>query len=170
MNKRRKIGRFWLSVGIIMLIEALTVTLWYQHKNSTPPCEVSELFTHYAGREDMNVVFFKDFQLNDSVTADVTMMEALDSASWDMLVYDFGLEKHIPGCYSDPVIQSTAFKFAPRGNYRSKMDPNTDKFDNDFVLLMYNWRIVMVFTIETEQQYLAIIDYIFKTTKTNEKL
>ena len=117
----------------------------------------------------MNVVFFKDFQLNDSVTADVTMMEALDSASWDTLVYDFRLDTLVNKArfeYEDA--HHLGFKGVPKGNYRAKMD-TSNLLNNDFVVMSLNWHTVMVFNYETEKQYYAIFDYIFSIGKTTEK-
>ncbi len=81
MSVPKKIRRFWMWVGIIMLIELAAITLWKRWYWFFPSHAVSEVYTHYAGTEGLNVVFFKDFKINDSVFVDVTLIEAkTDSA------------------------------------------------------------------------------------------
>ncbi|MCR4828745.1 MAG: hypothetical protein K5864_04705 [Bacteroidales bacterium] len=160
----RKTRRFWLWMGVILLAEVAAITLWCQRRDRVPADEASVAYTRYAGRDDMNVVFFKDFHLNDSIFVDVTLLQSLDSASWATLVYDFHLDYLHPFEPFDTLNERVGIKYAPRGDYRAKMD-TANKFNNDLIAISINRRSVMVFRIENKQQDDAIYRYTFRKAK-----
>lgn len=89
MSNPKHIKRFWMWVGIALLVELAAFTLWKRWYWFFPTHAVSEVYTRYAGTDGLNVVFFKDYRVNDSVFVDVTLIEAKDSCSWEMLCEDF---------------------------------------------------------------------------------
>ena len=78
-------------VGVALLIELAAIMLWKRWYWFFPTHAVSGVYTKYAGTDGLNVVFFKDFKVNDTVFVDVTLLQAKDSADWERLVEDFGL-------------------------------------------------------------------------------
>lgn len=162
--KKKQLTSLVFVVAVVCI--ALALRLW---PRTLSPEQCSDAYRHYADVEGVKATFIKNKQLNDSVTSDVTILEALDSAGWDTLVYDFRLEKLIN---KDNFIFEDAhhlgFKGVPKGNYRAKMD-TSNLLNNDFIVMSLNWHTVMVFNLESEKQYYAIFDYIFKIGKTTDK-
>ena len=91
MTLSRNIRRFWLWVGIGLLIELAVITLckrWYWF---FPQGEVSEYYTRYAGAEGINTAYVRDYRINDTLLLDVTVLEVTDSARWDQVCVELGL-------------------------------------------------------------------------------
>ena len=91
--ERKKIRRFWLWVGILLLVELAAITLWKRWYWFFPSNFVSEAYSKYAGTEGINAAFFKDYHINDTVTVDVTLLEATDSNGWNLLSEDFKISR-----------------------------------------------------------------------------
>lgn len=83
--------RFWLIIAILVVIEAIGLCLAMRWKYIFPSNEVSEIYKHYQNVQGIDVSFIKDFRVNDSIFIDVTMLEAKDSAGWEMLKHDFSV-------------------------------------------------------------------------------
>lgn len=94
MKKNRKSRSFlgatsgyWLStIAICLLIvgSGVAVVFW-------PRGSVSDAYRHYSRTEGIKAYYFKDFRINDTVSVNITMLEALDSNAWNMLKNDFSL-------------------------------------------------------------------------------
>ena len=91
MNRPRNIRRFWLWVGIGLLIELAVLTLWKRPYWFFPTHEVSEYYTRYAGTDGINAAFVKDYRINDTLLLDVTVLEVTDSAVWEQTCSELGL-------------------------------------------------------------------------------
>lgn len=91
MIRSRHIRRFWLWVGIGLLIELTVLTLWKRPYWFFPSDEVSEYYTRYAGTPGINAAFVKDYRINDTLLLDVTVLEVTDSAVWDPVCAELGL-------------------------------------------------------------------------------
>lgn len=81
--------RFWTVIAIVAVIEVLAIALVQQWRYIFPSHEVSEIYTRYENTDGIDASFIKDFRVNDSVFIDVTLLEAKDSAGWEMLKRDF---------------------------------------------------------------------------------
>ena len=64
------------------------VLLW---PRTVPLGQCSEVYKTYANNPSIKASFIKDFRINDSVTVDVTLLEAVDSNGWNTLVTDMNL-------------------------------------------------------------------------------
>ena len=93
MKNLRDIRRFWLWVAVLLFIEFAAITIWKRWYWFFPPHAESELYSIYAGNENINAAFFKDFRINDTVFVDVTLLEAVDSIGWNILCEDFNIIK-----------------------------------------------------------------------------
>lgn len=85
MSRPKNIRRFWLWVGIGLLIELAVLTLWKRPYWFFPQGEVSEYYTRYAGAHGINAAFVKDYRVNDTLRLDVTVLEVTDSAVWEQV-------------------------------------------------------------------------------------
>ena len=83
MSRLGNIRRFWLWVGIGLLIELAVFTMWKRWYWFFPSHEVSEYYTRYAGTDGINAAFVKDYRINDTLLLDVTVLEVTDSAVWE---------------------------------------------------------------------------------------
>lgn len=81
--------RFWLIVAILALVEIVILCVALQWKYIFPSREVSDLYTRYENVDGVEASFIKDYKVNDSIFVDVTLIEAKDSCSWEMLCEDF---------------------------------------------------------------------------------
>lgn len=79
-----------ISVLIIAAVAA-AVVIWRQWPRQLSCTQCNELFQHYMDNDHINVSFIKDFPLNDSISVDVTTLDAIDSIGWATLVEDCNL-------------------------------------------------------------------------------
>lgn len=154
-------------VGIALLVELAAFTLWKRWYWFFPTHAVSEVYTKYAGTDGLNVTFMKDYRVNDSVFADVTLIEALDSTAWELIKKDFQIitPEECNVHYDSTTI---SMKFAPRNNYASSMD--TVLLNNDIILTHFTNKTLLVIKIEEETQIEAINRYHIYNLQHNKKL
>lgn len=92
----KHIKRFWLWVGVILLVELAAIMLWKHRYSVFPTHAVSEVYTRYADADGIRAAFVKDYRINDTVSVDVTFLEATDSAGWAILCRDFAIPEMEP--------------------------------------------------------------------------
>lgn len=156
MSVPKNIKRFWMWVGIALLIELAAITLWKRWYWFFPSHAVSEVYTRYAGTDGLNVVFFRDFKINDTVSVDITFIEAVDSTAWELIKDDFRIiTPEECNIHSDST--TISMKFAPHNNYSSPMD--TVLINNDIILTHFAMRTLLVIDIEKEEQIETINKY-----------
>lgn len=155
MSIPKKIRRFWMWVGIIMLIELAAITLWKRWYWFFPSHTVSEVYTRYAGTEGLNVAFLKDFKINDSVFVDVTLFEAKTDTVWTRIGNDFNLASIPDEILSMYPTEFVSFRYAPKKNYSLPMDSCLT--NNDVLVISYQTRTIAAFHIESEEQIMSII-------------
>jgi len=155
MSVPKKIRRFWMWVGIALLIELAAITLWKRWYWFFPSRTVSEIYTRYAGTEGFNVLFFKDFKVNDTVSVDVTYIQATADSTWLLLQNDFNVIDFPPEITLPTDTISVDFWYAPRNNYAMPMD--SILLNNDIVAVYYSKKTIVVFGIEEKEQADAII-------------
>ena len=158
----RNIRRFWLWVGIGLLIELAAFTLWKRWYWFFPTHAVSEYYTRYAGAEGINAAFVKDYRVNDTLFLDVTVLEFTDSAVWEQTCAELGLVTteyimtQIPEEYRD-------MYFEP-GGFESRIEQNTIVENGQprrvqTVYIYYRFeKIICIFDSVTDEQYDAIMD------------
>lgn len=56
-----------------------------------PYSQCSDAYKKYANVEGIEATFIKDFRINDTVSVDVTVLEAVDTNAWNMLKNDCSL-------------------------------------------------------------------------------
>ena len=158
----RNIRRFWLWVGIGLLIELAAFTLWKRWYWFFPTHAVSEYYTRYAGAEGINAAFVKDYRVNDTLFLDVTVLEFTDSAVWEQTCAELGLVTteyimtQIPEEYRD-------MYFEP-GGFESYIEQDTIVENGkprrvQTVFIYYRFKkIICIFDSVTDEQYDAIMN------------
>lgn len=91
MRLGKNIGRFWLWVGVLLLIELAAITLWKRWYWFFPQQQTSELYQRYAGAEGVDAAYVTDYRVNDSLFVDVTVLQATTDTAWSQLKTDLNV-------------------------------------------------------------------------------
>ena len=81
--------RYWLITLVLCVVGITTVLAVRYWPRIVHPGEPSGLYLRYKDNPHISAAFIKDFRVNDSLTLDVTILEARDSVGWDQLRIDF---------------------------------------------------------------------------------
>ncbi len=135
---------------------AVAYKMW---PRTVPLAECSEVYRRYADTPGINAAYIKDYRVNDSVTVCVTLLEALDSSSWDSLKNDFKIEAVLDSMYKvhGPIeINETTknMRLAPKCDYNLPKDSIFT--NNDFIVTTFYRHIICIFHLENKDQYHAI--------------
>ena len=82
-------NRRWIITLLVCLLivgSGAGVLLW---PRTVPLAQCSEVYRIYVNNPSIKASFIKDFRINDSVSVDVTLLEATDSVGWNKLCKDF---------------------------------------------------------------------------------
>ncbi|MBQ9864883.1 MAG: hypothetical protein IJM33_06035 [Bacteroidales bacterium] len=88
-------NRFWLVVGILLLVECAALFAFRSCPRQLPERKCSEVYRRYAHAEGVEAAFVKDFPINDTVAVDVTLLRACDSAGWVYLMESFHISEEM---------------------------------------------------------------------------
>jgi len=158
MNVPKNIKRFWMWVGIALLVELAAFTLWKRWYWFFPTHAVSEVYTRYAGTDGLNVVFFKDYRVNDTVFVDVTLLEARDTTAWEELCKDFDIASitQFPVEFRESLTASNSYSLRV-----IKDSTDTDcgvEYSRNVIIFSYPKMSMCIFHNMNYKQYNAIVD------------
>ena len=91
MNSRRGTITFWLAVVLVTTVAVAVVCMAKYRPRTVPWDECSELYRQYSDVPGVKATFVKDYPVNDTVSVDVTLLQATDSAGWERLICDFNI-------------------------------------------------------------------------------
>lgn len=127
----------------------------------------TDLYNRYSGRTDVRVASVTNFTLDTGITADVTLLEAIDDQSWQWLCTTFGLAT--PTKEQEQQIAEgwdvTMF------TQRSRQDPtkpapvvneHIDQGNSCYLGVSYLSRTVYIFCCSTEKQSDVVIAYLLR--------
>jgi hypothetical protein len=126
--------------------------------------DVSELYLRYADTEGVDATFIRGFQVNDTVSVDVTLLQATDSAGWERLVNDTKLPNDTKEVHNDLTQKRTVLlRYTPKGY----MTHHTDSvsLNNDLMAIDWTEQTIAIFHITDKKQSKSIIMYNIKKTK-----
>jgi len=159
--------RFWLIVAFLAFIEVLICYIVLQWKYIFPSNEVSEIYTHYAENESIDVSFIKGYRVNDTVFVDVTLLEAADSIGWNTLWHDFCLPdltpemKRVIENKKDRVFTRTTKK----NSYCETVDETTPECD--IIAVLFAKRTICVFHIANLEERHAVLYFNYDKSSNN---
>lgn len=156
-----KIRAFWL-VSLVLVVAAAAATvvrLW-------PRVEVGALYRTYADVPGIDATFLHNFPLNDTLTIDVTILQATDSAGWERLRKDFSIADLPPEALPFVAPDAVWFKYAPKRDHALPMD--SVRLNNDYVVTSLGKWELSVFDIQKEEQIEAIMYYKLREQKSNK--
>lgn len=82
-----RLGRWlWAVAALLLVVAAVRMACAMGHRDEHVP---SELYRCYENNPHIQAAYMEDYPLNDSLTLDVTILKALDSAGWEQLRNDF---------------------------------------------------------------------------------
>ena len=142
-----------IAIMLAIIGAAAAYKLW---PRIVPWDECSEVYRRYADTPGVNAAYIKDYQVNDTVTVSVTLLEATDSAGWTSLKKDFKIEAILDSIQGRININETtkSMRLAPKKNYNLQNDPI--KANNDMIVTLYFNHIICIFHLENDEQYNAI--------------
>ena len=156
-----------LIFGLLALLAVAAVTMWHYRARLFPHRETSEIFLRYHGAPGIQADFVKNFHINDTITVDVTVLQATDSTGWNTLLKDF--------CKTNVTIDTTGitptttsfFSLFPKGH--PELLPDSDICANTLLVWSYSLQEMMVVNIEREDLLIPIMKYKFYNNKEKEK-
>lgn len=151
---KRRILPFCLAT----LLCVAAVVVWKYRATIFRNGDVSELYLRYADTEGINATFIKDFHVNDTVYVDVTLLQATDSAGWEMLISDFMIRRESLTGSSNHVF----FRLAKKGHSDRQID--TVAGNNDLIVTDDGIQTISIFHLNNKTNSRSII------TKNTKKL
>ncbi|MBR4505919.1 MAG: hypothetical protein IKP21_04005, partial [Bacteroidales bacterium] len=83
---KRERARFWGAFAVAVVLALAGITAAARWHRLFPTGEVSELYRAYMDTPGVDATFIRGFQVNDTVSVDVTLLQATDSAGWATLL------------------------------------------------------------------------------------
>ena len=145
---------FWWIIVLISIVEIVVFVTVRQWEYVFPSSDVRRLYNHYRNTDNINAVFVKGYIIDDSTTADVTVLEALNDSTWDNLLNSLCISPPPPDILENYNFDAPTLKIAPKRNYCEKTD--TIIINNDLIAIRFKQRQLYVFNIENEQQFKII--------------
>lgn len=120
--------RAWLITIIICLVILGGGAVVLLLPQVVPFDQCSEVYKRYADMDGVDATFIKDYKVNDSIRVNVTLLQATDSVSWNIIAKDLNVPPppEIPDEYKGLFLQSNSF-----GYFIIKNKPNEDKQIHD---------------------------------------
>ena len=158
MIRRLKIT---LLVVLCSLAGAAAYIVW---PRTVPFSECSELYQRYADNEHVAASFVRNYRVNDTLTLDVTLLQATDSAGWQQLIEDF----EIPA----ESIESAAKSVAAGRNLLTILGNKVT--DTQIPVASYRDKYICTFHTRDKEQKekvkLQVINLVTSSARTNQKL
>lgn len=150
----KNILKFWGVFFIILAVALGVITLIYRWHRIFPTHEVSEIYSRYAKEEGIDAAFVKDYRVNDSVTVDVTVLEATTDSAWLELLKDFNATPPTSEVMEFLGENAIFIWAAPKTDYRLPMD--SIMLNNDLISTSWSKHQICIFCINTIEQLKAI--------------
>lgn len=142
----------WRGTALLCLLilgSAAAVILW-------PRSNDASLSRHYNHIPGIKATYFKDYPINDTLSINVTLLEALDSTGWSTLRNDFNIAE------LDPVLQQLIDSgldpiFTRRVNKNDyKQSADSTCSNPQLLAISYRSRSLSVFHVTNEDELHAV--------------
>ena len=88
--------RSWLITILVCLLLLGGGTVVILMPQVVPFSQCSDVYKQYADVDGIDATFIKGYRVNDTLTVNVTLLQATDSAGWARLQEDFALQPLSP--------------------------------------------------------------------------
>lgn len=149
-------------IAFVILLAGLVVSGWlYLHPRQLPLEKCDAICRHYADNPHVEVVFIRDFPVNDTLCLDVTTLRACDSIGWDSLMHFFGVPQDIIERYNNTL--SNKEKTA-NISFRIEKDnpakrPLPDSGPCPYVVANVKEQVFSVYHVREVSQFAAVIHF-----------
>lgn len=151
---------FWILVVALCLVAA-GLSLWLPREAAAR--RVSDLYRRYEPNPHLSVAFIEGFKVNDTLSVDVTLLQALDDEGWDILKEDFRVVPPVEFIQKkiDSGKDIVEVFLAPKDNPTLPMDKK-NILKNNVVGVSRLKHSIGIFNIETEGQMYATLHYNYR--------
>ena len=84
--------KHYIIAALIIVVTVAVAVAWQHRPRQLSDEECSAIFLRYKDNDHIQTAYTKDFPLNDSISVDVTTLQATDSISWATLIEDCHLD------------------------------------------------------------------------------
>lgn len=143
----------WRGTALLCLLIlgfAAAVILWPRSNDAS----LSRYYNHIPG---IKATYFKDYPINDTLTLNVTLLQALDSAGWRTLRNDFNIAELDPAlqqlidCGLDPIFTCRVNK----DDYTQSVDSTCP--NSQLLAFSYKSQTVTLFHVTNKDELHAVI-------------
>ena len=168
---KRERARFWGAFAVAVVLALAGITAAARWHRLFPTGEVSELYRAYMDTPGIDATFIRGFQVNDTLSVDVTLLQATDSAGWATLLGNVRMSEELEEDFKlfnhekKVVVQSF-----PKGH--PGLPPDPAFLNNDILAVDWAEETISIFHITDTKQLFAILGYhldIVKNRKTQQK-
>ena len=126
-----------------------------------PESECSEVYRRYAHVPGVDAAFVKDFPINDTVTVDVTLLRATDSASWAYLIKAFNIPDELIQTTKDMPQNNTWVWRSPKNEPEKRIILSSQNKDSilEIVVISFAERQIGIFHSSSKKEEDAIMNY-----------
>ena len=153
--------RSWLITILVCLLLLGGGTVVILMPQVVPYSQCSDVYKQYADVDGIDATFIKGYRVNDTLTVNVTLLQATDSAGWARLQRDFGA--HGPTDTQREALEQgkdiISFKLFRKDNSPAPIDKEAV---NNVVAVSYLKHAVCVYHTETHEQVDRILEYQIK--------
>lgn len=154
----------YITILVCLLAVAVTV-LVARCPRTVPLHKCSEVYQRYAGHEGIAAAYIQDFPVNDTLTVEVTLLEATTDSGWAKMQEDFNITPIPPEALA--ILDTNGVSIWDVPKRECSVQTTEDTIMKDLVVMQYFKRKLAVFNIVSNNQKEAIISYQIKSTSSN---
>jgi len=142
--------RHYLFLAIILV--GLAFSAWFlTHPRQLPEEECSDTYRRYKDVEGVAASFIKGFPVNDTLSLDVTTLQATDSAGWERLKKDFNISPIPPEvqAFVGQAQKNVVFKRIPIDRCAQEKQETID-YSCLLIAIQDDQRTISVFVVEND--------------------
>jgi len=119
-----------------------------------------EVYHRYAHKEGVEAAYVRGFPINDTISVDVTLLRALDSAGWDYLMGAFHISSElVEAAERNPgfdIWVNQSLRGEPETTYSSIDSAASPHIVPEIVVKSFSRREICVFHTRTRQEHDAV--------------
>ena len=147
----------WTAVILLCLLLVAGAAVIVLTPRTVPFDECSPLYRQYAGHEDIEATFVKDYPVNDTTLVDVTLLSATTDSAWVSLCQEFILPEY-PDAFRENVIHGNSVTHWGVSDDDPHIHVNpSDIVDCDLLVISPHMMTICIFHTENRTQRDAII-------------
>ncbi|MBP5528188.1 MAG: hypothetical protein J6X79_07055 [Bacteroidales bacterium] len=161
--------RYWLLVTALSLLAALVTLAVVRRPRTVPLSQCSDVYLRYHDAPGIQADFVKDFRINDTITVDVTVLQAADSNGFaSILTYLGRSEEHIRFILQNHDPEARFVGVVAKNELPSIDDKNCP--EEDIIACFPARKYVAVFHVVTQETYeYILLGNLTKTIKIETK-